>query len=874
MSEKQQPDRPQPEVAAGPVRSDTEQLSGAGAETAALDEFGSQIREALRSGAAESPLVGDHEQVERARLRDLAVEIWSGSASMALREPTPEPTLGTQLAAYRLIERIGHGGMGIVFEAEHVPMQRRVALKVMRAESAGRRFLNEIRVAGQLNNRHTVTVYDAGSDGGFSFLAMELIRGENLRKAVQVRGPMSFGAAAACCSQVARGLVQAHQLGFVHRDLKPSNVMLAKDPDSGDGTGRTVAKVLDLGLATAMDDVENSVIKDATREGYVVGTLDYMSPEQAAGEVRAEPTMDVYALGATLSFLTTGQSPLSSWNTPAEKLTALAEGNFAAGDTSESLSTECSGLIAALTAPNAEDRPADAGAALQIIESWGDAAELDTWFHQTLSSADSHEEPPRVTDEEHKSAQRKPRLPRWTLLFAAIISLALATISISLATNRGTLEIHCDDPNVEFVIKREGKIIQDGIRVERKQRSVQLRAGDCIVELRGLAAENYRVDRDAITISRGGEAVVRAIRRDTPSTSHQAVEWLLAQGVEFTLEGDSRRLTDSHVIAQQKRIGSVKFQLGGAAREYTSRLSLLAPVSHVWLTDSEIKPAALTALLRVQPLAGCERLSLQQCVVEALGDLSFLRRLERLDITGSPLTSEAFRDLRTLNPLRSIQLSNAGAKDEDLSHFNTSQLRTAWLDGNPLVTKQAVIRVLSAGDLETLNLTDTGVGDAAFLHDGPYSQRLWALQLSGTKVTDKTLGAITRYPRLQQLALSRTAITAEGLAFVASLPLRELYLDDNPQLGDRAAEVIADYGSLRELSLARTSVSETGIRSLAKLETLQRLSLTGVHLGTGAVETLATMQGLRHLDLWGTGLSTSSIQQVKDSLPNCTVTAD
>ena len=229
-----------------------------------------------------------------------------------------------QLGDYELRGLIGSGGMGNVYLAEHIRMQRIVAIKMLPIERMGNaesveRFYAEVRAASRLLHPNIVTAFDAGEVeagefGVVHFLAMEYVDGMTLTQAIAANGPMSVGEAAAAIRQAAIGLLHAHRSGIVHRDVKPGNLMRASD-----GT----VKVLDLGLAqmrsSAMfpdssengDEVEGLASAKSSSRGRLIGTLPFMSPEQLEDPDSVDARSDIYSLGATLYFLLTATPPFT-----------------------------------------------------------------------------------------------------------------------------------------------------------------------------------------------------------------------------------------------------------------------------------------------------------------------------------------------------------------------------------------------------------------------------------------------------------------------------------------------------------------------------------------------------------------------------------
>ena len=220
--------------------------------------------------------------------------------------------------SYVLQERLGEGGMGKVYKARNWKLCRTVALKVVRKDrlsdaDAVRRFQREIRAAAQLSHPNIVHAFDAGESGDRHFYVMEYVDGIDLARLVRRDGPLPIEEARDCIRQAALGLQHAYECGLVHRDIKPHNLLRTHGAN-----GRTIVKILDMGLAR-LDRGEGHDSDAMTREGVVMGTLDYLAPEQARNAHLADTRADLYSLGCTLYFLRTGQPPFSG-GTPTEKL--------------------------------------------------------------------------------------------------------------------------------------------------------------------------------------------------------------------------------------------------------------------------------------------------------------------------------------------------------------------------------------------------------------------------------------------------------------------------------------------------------------------------------------------------------------------------
>ena len=209
---------------------------------------------------------------------------------------------GFFLGKYKILDRIGLGGMGQVFLAEHATMRRRVAIKVLppdRADSvySRERFLREARAAGQLDHPNIVRAFDFDADGEVAYLVMEYVDGVTFQDLVEKVGPLPPGRAAHYLVQVAHGLAYLHTHGLVHRDIKPANLLVDR---------QGVVKILDLGLVRSETDEDNLTRGEGV---HIVGTADYLAPEQAIDCSSVDARADLYSLGATAYFLLTGRPP-------------------------------------------------------------------------------------------------------------------------------------------------------------------------------------------------------------------------------------------------------------------------------------------------------------------------------------------------------------------------------------------------------------------------------------------------------------------------------------------------------------------------------------------------------------------------------------
>ena len=222
------------------------------------------------------------------------------------------------LGSYLLLEPLGQGGMGQVFKARHQRLDRVDAVKVIRSNllanpNALERFRREAKAAARLSHPNVITVYDAGESGGTHFLAMEYIVGTDLSQMVKEKGPAPVAQACDYIRQAACGLAHAHEKGLVHRDIKPSNLLVTQTQGT---RALGVVKLLDLGLARLAPLGGDEAAHSLTDTGAVVGTADFIAPEQARNARDVDIRADLYSLGCTLYYLLAGKIPF-----PGETLT-------------------------------------------------------------------------------------------------------------------------------------------------------------------------------------------------------------------------------------------------------------------------------------------------------------------------------------------------------------------------------------------------------------------------------------------------------------------------------------------------------------------------------------------------------------------------
>ncbi|HUR55244.1 MAG TPA: serine/threonine-protein kinase, partial [Gemmataceae bacterium] len=267
---------------------------------------------------------------------------------------------------YVVLDKLGEGGMGKVYKARQNRLGREVAIKIVRSSLLSnplvrKRYEREVQAASHLQHPNIVSVFDAGEVFGRYYLAMEFVDGIDLSRLIRDHGVLSVQEACEYARQAALGLQHAHDRGFVHRDIKPSNIIVSGERHVPKATEPAFVKILDMGLVREIGFDDGPAGADVTRDGTVVGTPDYMAPEQAKNSSGVDHRADLYSLGCTLYFLLTGQPPFPG-GTPIER---LLKHQLDRPDPLQGLRPgvpdAVAELVARLMAKNPDDRPATAG---------------------------------------------------------------------------------------------------------------------------------------------------------------------------------------------------------------------------------------------------------------------------------------------------------------------------------------------------------------------------------------------------------------------------------------------------------------------------------------------------------------------------------
>jgi len=445
-------------------------------------------------------------------------------------------TSGLVFGEHEILEPIGEGGMGQVFRARHRRLDRAEAVKVLSSKrldspEAVARFEQETKAAAKLMHENIVTTYDAGQHDGTHYLAMEYVDGRDLGQIVDNEGPLPVDQAVDYIIQAARGLAYAHGRGIIHRDVKPSNLLLGRDESGGPQSAianrqSAIIKVLDMGLARLTEDAltaaKHAETERLTQTGQLMGTVDYMSPEQAEDLQAADHRSDIYSLGCTMYKLLTGH-PVYDADTSMRRLLAHRDAPIpslreARRDVPESLEA----VFQKMVAKNPDDRYQSMDEVIAALTSVRAPAPPVI----VTNAPPRRRRPQRTFATKLKSggigrwaaAARRSPVVEAVLRNRAVAAIALGTaaalflvtmVVLKFRTPMGDIEVVLDEgvaKSVEIVVSKGG----DELQVINKEEgwALRLTEGQYDINLRG-GGDKFKIRDNSVTISRDEKTIVQ-----------------------------------------------------------------------------------------------------------------------------------------------------------------------------------------------------------------------------------------------------------------------------------------------------------------------------------------------------------------------------
>ncbi|MFP6667834.1 MAG: protein kinase [Pirellulales bacterium] len=721
------------------------------------------------------------------------------------------------------MEKIGVGGMGVVFKARHRRMKRDVAVKVlpealMRSSESLARFHREVEMAAKLNHPNIAAAFDADEADGLHFLVMEYVAGPNLSRYVKDHGPLPLRHAVALSIQAAHGLKQAHDLGVIHRDIKPGNLLVNQE-----GT----LKILDMGLAHVLAAADGAATAtELTQSGRVMGTVDYMAPEQAKDAKRADRRADVYSLGCTLYHLATGK-PLSPKGSLTEKLLWHQHAEKPPLSANCPPSTEkLDAVVAKMLAKAPEDRQ-------QSME------EVIVGLGECLREIPASEDRPTITG-------------------------PLAAIPISENPISGSSLSH-------FATKIASTVIQEMPQGPPRKAIGKIAAAAALlaVVLLGVFVAPKLFDNNS------------PVARNAPKDKGENV------GIPRGDKTDGSPAKPADPTADQQpeipdNFNRIVTQLNDQVAWIFDCKGELSVITRGGLERYAITHA--DELLEVPYTVLGVKLTGDLVGDGDIGKLSEFAGLEQLDLSDSKVTDEGLSVLRELPDLWQLKLGGTKISDNGMNHVaSLAQLRDLTLDKS-MISDAALATICGLAALENIFLADTAVTDSGVIQL-THLKKLRHVSLFGTNVTiDGMFLLHSALPKLvvrwdgkdlePRAARNLIALGAEislqttvddnllKVAKTGDLPkghfrIKIVDLSGNPKVDNRDLEPLTSLAHVVEVRLDGTSVTDDGVAGLAKIKTLRKIDLGALQIAPGPIALVKQqLPGIaiveKQTDLWKT----------------------
>jgi len=657
---------------------------------------------------------------------------------------------GLVLGEYVILDELGSGGMGQVYRAVHAPMDRVVAIKTLRAKTLDsphgvQRFSREVKAAARLVHPNVVTAFDAGHDRGMHYLAMEFVEGTNLSQLVKEHGPLDVGQAVDCITQAARGLGYAHRQGITHRDVKPANLM--RTPEGG-------IKLLDLGLARLIQasGSDEAAPSDLTHEGSVIGTVDYMAPEQGEDTRQADHRSDIYSLGCTLYYLLTGRT-LYSGETRMKKLLAHREQAIPSlRAVRPSVSTRLEAVFQRMVAKRREDRQQSMDELLGELEKCVDAENLSE-----TRSVSNGRTPAEAIVGSRTAPLPSVGVPRPFLAPPPATSGDGATVVDSTQTARD----HAGLPS------------GGGGR--------SLRGGMVLAALGGVLLIGYFGLGGLDAFRPEDEPLIQHAAPPIGPNQRQVAEWVLAHKGEVgivpaAVSGTHTVRTAADLPPGSLRIKTILLDAAAVTDESLVKLDGLDELTELNLRATGIGDAGLKLIAELKSLETL-RLDYVNFTDEGIRAIARLPKLRILELNQSPLGNAGLSHLGDCRTLESLFVSGCPVSDEGVKRLGRLDRLVYLLLDATQVTDAALPTVGTLTGLKKLDLSDTQVTDAGMPHLIGLIN-LGNLRLQNTAIGDDGLKPLQSLTNLRFLDLGGTRVTDQGLAeFRAALPQCEVVRD-------------------------------------------------------------------------------------------------
>lgn len=460
---------------------------------------------------------------------------------------------------YKIIEKVGGGGMADVYKAEDLVLGRTVALKILHKQYASdegflERFRREARAAAKLSHPNVVSIFDVGEENGVHFIVMEFVKGMTLKKLIQKDAPLSTEKVVHIAMQIAKAMEFAHEHEIIHRDIKPQNVIITDDGE---------IKVTDFGIARA------GATSTMTRTGAVMGTAHYISPEQAQGSI-VGPTTDVYSLGVVMYEMATGELPFRGENPVSVALKHINDTPMPPRSVFGDIPVSLEAVIMKSMAKNPNDRYRSAEAVREDLKRVIEGLPVKVMGTVVPGGSDASDmtrtmtaQPPRTASANGRNGRRKPKKGLIAAIIAAVL-LLLIGIGVLAYTLLTAPSVVVPDIKGKTLSQAQQALDAQGLklRVEKEITNDKVQPGRVISQNPSSGTKMKKGDTVTVVMSKGLDTV--AAPDLTGKTEAEAAAILKKAGLLLGKvdSGSSDTIAEGQVMAQSPKAGA-RVEKGG-----------------------------------------------------------------------------------------------------------------------------------------------------------------------------------------------------------------------------------------------------------------------------------------------------------------------
>lgn len=820
-------------------------------------------------------------------------------------------TRGLVLGNYVILDKLGEGGMGMVFKARHRLMKRIVALKVLppsmtQSTDAVQRFHREVEVAARLTHPNIAAAHDADQADGIHFLVMEYVEGPNLSALVKETGPLSPPLAMNIIAQAARGLSHAHQHGVVHRDIKPGNLLVGRDG---------VVKVLDMGLAQLQAGEQNAGDKaELTQSGRIMGTVDYMAPEQALDAKNVDQRADIYSLGCTLFYLLAGR-PVSPEGTLTQKLLWHQTETV---PTLQSVSPEVpealEPIFRQMVAKRANERQATMAEVVAQLEPLladipaeqlqlplegfelrsGPGSNTDISRHRAKLTV--VERQTRVDygalDDQSLPGVLPPAPRKPNRLVPALIGLALAGVFAGVAlfayfappgkndkkqnqvvaTNEDAkLIIASSQPNARVFINGKEQGQTNG--AEPYQLEVAVAPGEYQVRVE---KEGFKTFEDKVALKPGKPLTLSAALGARPAVANIVVE---VPGAQVSVDGRVQGTPSGKgPYSLPVTLDAGEHLLRVEAEGYETKEEKLDVKSGEKFEKSvRLAERPYRALLTFVFSVAHKNVDAPVTLVDTTGQTHTPRKwadvpasyseIREVDLTKGALQNEELGVLKRAETLQALSLADTKVDDEGMKQLAELTNLTRLDLRNTPITDKALSRLKNLEALRELDLRGTKVSDVGM--ESLVGLPLESLRLSGTALSDAGVKTLSQIKTLKSLAVDGTRVTEDGYLAMGKVfaknPIDKNDLDPELSLARRLLRGGSTISIVPEVSSAPNPVTVSDAQDLPS----ERFHIAGViangsrDLDDSVVTEFKGLTRLSAVDLDGSAITEDGLAQLR-----------